>query len=120
MFVVDENTGRITLHRGDTGKVGITAATEYTFGADDVALFTVKSPDGTIIKSEIHMLDDKRFEVAFTNGETDYLSPGTYEWDVRYIANPVYDEDGSVVDGDIVATPRDPMAMNVLRTVGQI
>ena len=65
-------------------------------------------------------MENNRFQVSFLNSETDYLDSGLYEWDVRYIVNPVYDESGNIVDGDAVATPRDPMDLNLYRTVGQI
>lgn len=119
MFTVDTTTKKIELHRGDTGKIGITA-TGYSFGAADRAVFTLKGPDGSVVKEEIHVMENNRFEVEFKNADTDYLEPGTYEWDVRYSVNAVYDAEGKVVDGQAVGTPEDPMAMVIRRTVGQI
>ena len=118
MFVVEGN--QITLHRGDTGTIGITA-TGYTFGNDDRALFTVKSSNGTVIKQGVYAMTNNRFEVPFTNQDTDSLESGTYEWDVRYVVNPEYDQEtGAIVDGDAVATPMDPSPCVIRRTVGQI
>ena len=117
MFNVNGYT--INLHRGDTGTIGITAR-GYDFGPNDRALFTVKDKSGTIVKQAAYAMENNRFEVSFLNSETDYLDSGLYEWDVRYIVNPVYDEGGNIVDGDAVATPRDPMDLNLYRTVGQI
>ena len=117
MFNVDGF--KINLHRGDTGTIGITA-TGYTFGPNDRALFTVKDKNGTIVKQGIYPMVNNRFEVRFLNGDTDYLDSGLYEWDVRYVVEPVYDEEGKIVDGDAVATPKDPMDLNLWRTVGQI
>ena len=117
MFNVDGF--KINLHRGDTGTIGITA-TGYTFGPNDRALFTVKDKNGTIVKQGIYPMVNNRFEVPFLNGDTDYLDSGLYEWDVRYVVEPVYDEEGKIVDGDAVATPKDPMDLNLRRTVGQI
>lgn len=117
MFNVDGF--KINLHRGDTGTIGITA-TGYTFGPNDRALFTVKDKSGTIVKQGIYPMVNNRFEVPFLNGDTDYLDSGLYEWDVRYVVEPVYDEEGKIVDGDAVATPKDPMDLNLWRTVGQI
>ena len=109
----------INLHRGDTGTIGITAR-GYDFGENDRALFTVKDKSGTIVKQAAYAMENNRFQVSFLNSETDYLDSGLYEWDVRYIVNPVYDESGNIVDGDAVATPKDPMDLNLYRTVGQI
>lgn len=117
MFSVNGYT--IDLHRGDTGTIGITA-TGYTFGPDDRAVFTVKDLYGNVVKQGIYALDNNRFEVAFANGDTDQLETGLYEWDVRYVVNPVYDENDNIISGDAVATPKDPMDLRLRRTVGKI
>lgn len=117
MFTVNGFT--IEMHRGDTGTIGITAS-GYTFGPNDRALFTVKNKSGTVVKQGIYEMENNRFEVPFLNADTDYLENGLYEWDVRYVVNPIYDDNGKIVDGDAVATPKDPMDLNLLRTVGQI
>ena len=54
MFQVNGTT--ITMSRGDTGSVTF-RATGYTFGAEDRALFTVKSPEGTIVKQSAYPID---------------------------------------------------------------
>ena len=118
MFVV-ESGNRIDMHRGDTGIIGITA-TGYTFGADDRVLFTMKDSSGTIVMEGVYAMTNNRFEIEFKNADTDYLDPGTYEWDLRYIVNPVMDSSGKPIDGDGVATPSDPMLLNLRRTIGQI
>lgn len=119
MFNVEGN--KIELHRGDTGVIGITA-TGYDFGSADRALFTVKSPNGTVVKQGVYALENNRFEVEFTNSDTDTLDSGDYEWDVRYVVDPIYDQEdpGTIIDGAAVATPNDPMPCVLRRTVGQI
>ena len=118
MFVVQGN--EIMLHRGDTGTIGITAS-GYTFGNNDRALFTLKDRNGTLIKQGAYAMTNNRFEVAFENQDTDSLESGTYEWDVRYVVNPQYDQvTGAIVNGDAVATPMDPSPCVIRRTVGQI
>jgi hypothetical protein len=119
MFAVDGY--KIELHRGDTGVIGITA-TGYSFGPDDRALFTVRSGNGTVVKQGVYAMEDNRFEVEFTNSDTDTLDSGEYEWDVRYIVDPIYDQQDptTIIDGAAVATPRDPMPCVLRRTVGQI
>ena len=119
MFRVIDN--KIELHRGDTGVIGITA-TGYAFGESDRALFTLKNSQGSIVKQGVYAMENNRFEVEFTNSDTDYLQDGQYEWDVRYVVNPVYDQEDptKIVDGDCVTTPNDPMPCVLRRTVGQI
>ena len=118
MFQVDGDT--ITLSRGDTGSVDF-RATGYTFTEEDRALFTVKSAEGTIIKQNAYPIDSSGlFTVYFLNAETDYLAPGIYSYDVRYVIGPAYDSEGRIVDGDQVITPKTPKQLILLGTVGQI
>ena len=120
MFEVNAASGEIKLSRGDTGSV-VFHATGYTFGADDRALFTMKSNTGTVIKQEAYPIDSSgNFTVSFLNADTDHLAPGQYSYDVRYVINPYYDESGAIVDGDQVITPHLPRAVVLLATVGQI
>ena len=123
MFSV--NGYNITLSRGDTGamKVKATATLNgepFTFGADDRALFSIKNGQGEIVKEKIAELDNNEFTVYFLNADTDNLSPTTYFWDVRYIIHPYYDDNGRIVDGDQVITPKEPMNMNILTVVGDV
>ena len=117
MFNVDGY--KIDMHRGDTGAITI-RATGYAFGPNDRALFTVRNQQGTIVKQGVYAMENNAFVVHFLNAETDYLDRGTYEWDVRYIVNPIFDSDNNIIDGDAVSTPKDPMELNLRRTVGQI
>lgn len=118
MFQVEGFT--ITMSRGDTGSVVI-RATGHTFGADDRAMFTLKSAEGTVVKQGVYPIDDAgRITVPFLNAETDYLAPGTYKWDVRYVIHPYYNDDGDIVDGDQVITPKLPQTLELLPAVGEI
>lgn len=118
MFEVDGF--KITMSRGDTGSVVI-KATGHTFAEEDRALFTVKSPNGTVVKQGAYPISSGgTFTVYFLNAETDYLAPGKYTYDVRYVIGPIYDEEGNIVDGDQVITPKLPQPMILLDTVGNI
>jgi len=119
-FHVDTTTKTITLHRGDTGVVTISVE-GYTFGTDDRALFTVKDASGTAVIKRVYEMTDNAFEVEFANADTDYLAPGTYSWDARYVIDPQYDPNtGEIIDGDAVSTPGSPYSIVLLGTVGQI
>ena len=111
----------ITLSRGDTGALKITAETDYTFAANDRALFSVKNNNGEVVKQAAFPLDEnKAFVVTFFNADTDRLAAGGYTWDVRYIINPYYDAAGNIVNGDQVITPKTPMDLQLLQVVGEV
>lgn len=135
IFNVDGTT--ISISRGDTGAVRFRAnvtirGTEetYTFSERDRAVFTIKNGAGEIVKEKIAKLTDNVFTVIFFNQDTDLLSAGNYNWDVRYVINPYWEnavEDehgdivsGRIVDGDQVLTPNAPMSMQLLTVVGEI
>lgn len=119
MFGVNEYT--ITLSRGDTGAIKFTAETDHTFDPVDRALFSVKNAIGEVVKQQAFEIDEnKAFVVAFLNADTDTLSAGTYSWDVRYVIHPYYDDDGNIVNGDQVITPRQPMELQLLQVVGEV
>ena len=123
MFNVEGYT--INLSRGDTGalKVKATATLNgepFTFGSDDRALFSIKNAQtGEVVKEKIAEMDNNEFTVFFLNADTDALSPGNYQWDVRYVINP-YWKDGRIVDGDQVITPKEPQNMQLITVVGDI
>lgn len=123
MFNVQDNV--ITLSRGDTGalKVRATATLDgepFTFGTDDRALFSIKNANGEITMQKVCEMTDNAFIVYFLNADTDTLAPGAFSWDVRYIIHPYYDENGRIVDGDQVITPKTPMNMTLLTVVGDV
>lgn len=129
MFNVNVETGYIDMHRGDTGAFTI-RFTGYTLTSSDRVLVTFKSATGTVIKKEYHVPEDNRIRIQLRNPETDYLETGDYSWDARVIIDPIYDENGNVVegtgqeaeiiDGGAVSTPRDPMTLHIRTTVGQV
>ena len=119
MFGVSDYT--ITLSRGDTGSIKITAYTSYTFAAEDRALFSIKNATGDVVKQVAFALDENNaFVVYFFNADTDTLAPGSYTWDVRYIIHPYYDAEGKIINGDQVITPRLPMDLQLLQVVGEV
>ena len=119
MFYVDTDTKEITMHRGDTGSLTITF-TGYDFtNVNACALFTLKHGSIEIIK-EAHQIVDNQIVIEFANADTDWVNPGVFEYDVRVVIDPVYDEDGIPTDGTVVRTPEDPISCTIKRTVGQI
>ena len=90
-----------------------------------LGICTYKVPKEGIFKVDLkrkrtYEIEDGAFTVGFANAETDYLTPGTYTYDVRYVINPYYDGEGKIVDGDQVITPKTPRNVILLATVGQI
>ena len=122
MFSVDPTTKKITLHRGDTGEVTFTA-TGMEFGSSDRALLTIKSSSGTEILKEYYELVNGAFTLEFTNPMTDYLTPGQYKYDIRYVKDPTWEGSGAsaqITSGEIVSTPGSPFIIEILDTVGQV
>lgn len=123
MFVVEDYN--ISLSRGDTGALRVNATATlagepFTFGADDRALFSIKNANGEIIMQKASAMVNNSFTVYFLNNDTDSLSPGAFTWDVRYIIHPYYDDDGKIINGDQVITPKQPMTMALLTVVGDV
>ena len=117
MFVMNGTT--IEMSKGDTAAIRFTA-TGYTFDADDRALFSVKDRNGAIVKQKAYQMTNNQFIVYFVNSDTDTLTPGDYTWDVRFIVDPVYDDNGNIVDGDQVNTPKTPQTLKLLAVVGDV
>ena len=117
MFSIDGTT--ITLSRGDTGTVTV-GVSGYTFGSNDRALFTVRnaSTKQVIMRRELS-IESGVVTITFVNSDTDSLDAGRYEWDMRFVINPVY-TNGGISDGDEIITPELPMTLTLLTTVGQI
>ena len=98
MFSVDGTT--ITVSRGDTGAVKINASAirrdnsdNYIFGERDRAVFTIKSNNGTLVRERSYQMRNNQFTVVFYNQDTESFEQGSYQWDVRYVINPYYDEE---------------------------
>lgn len=96
MFEVEGT--HISLSRGDTGAIRFTmnakyrgTETPYTFGERDRAVFTMKGGNG-IVKQRSYQMDNNGFLLVFFNQDTDQFAAGEYNWDVRCIINPYYDE----------------------------
>lgn len=118
MFYVNDT--KITLSRGDTGTVTI-GVSGYTFDSNDRALFSIRNGSGTIVIQRAYEIINNEVEIEFVNSDTDQLPSGNYEWDIRFIIDPMYDENNQIYDGaGGVITPNTPMKIELLPTVGQI
>lgn len=90
----------ITISRGDTGAIRFAANAKrrdtgepYTFGERDRALFSIKGGNGQILKQRAYPIVNNLFTVVFFNADTDKFATGAYNWDVRYVINPYYEDD---------------------------
>lgn len=114
-----ENGTTLVMHRGNTGTLRIRLR-GYTFGSVDRVLFMMKSMSGTEIKSKICEVDENGYiEIPFVNTDTDYLSPGQYKWAITAATDPEYEE-GKIVNGSGVCTPRDDMFIRIVDTAALI
>lgn len=120
MFIVDEETRQITLHKGDTGEITFTI-NGYDFSSLNLRCVFSMKQSGVEVKEEIHELDENnQFTVEFINTDTDYLTPGSYEYDVTVVVDPVFDGTGKIIDGSVVRTLCDPIPVTIKRTVRNI
>lgn len=111
MFSLTPETGLIELNVGDTGSVEVEGHRDdgEAWTEDDRAVFTVKGGD-TIVIERTYALDSDTLGngvilIEFHSNDTKDLKPGSYTWEIRWFANPYYDEDDNIVGGDIVDTP---------------
>lgn len=118
MFRINAAEKTLTMSRGDTGEL-IIGVTGYTFNSNDRALFTVRLIGGSVVMRRELQIVNNTVTITFVNSDTDSLEGGNYEWDIRYVTNPIY-ENGEIVDGTDVVTPEEPMRLILLTTVGQI
>ena len=117
MFIVNEVTKQIDMHRGDTGGIRIKFRGRDLREMDAWALFTLKNAR-TEVKIVFQQIVDNRIDIMFSNADTDNVEPGTYEYDVRVIVNPTLDDEGMPINGEDVKTVQDPIPVTIRRTVG--
>ena len=104
MFALDTDGKTILMHQGNTGTLRI-KLNGYTFGANDRVRFEVRDSSGTILKYKNCEVDANGYiSIAFTNTDTDYLSPGDYLYGITAVADPVYDGT-TITNGSKVYTP---------------
>ena len=108
MFVIDVETMRIEMHKGDTGSFLVTAekASGAAWTDADRMIFTVAAPDGTVMLERYYRLDSGRESVdldagqaliEFHNDDTDSWAVTTYNTQLRFIGDAVWDG-GPVTD----------------------
>lgn len=111
----------ITITRGDSGLLTITAQSGHVFGEADRAVFTVKDGERVVKRETVTPEADGRVQIAFSSAETEKWPAGrAYRWDVRYVLDAVTDETGRVTDGREVITPMAPQRLTVMEAVGDV
>ena len=98
-FVVDYESGNITMNRGDTGsfKVHASRSNGESWTSASRMLFTVRNGQGEIVMQRIYRLDDQWdlgdgvVLIEFHNDDTDQWDPGSYTMERRYNVNPIWD-----------------------------
>ena len=117
MFDV-KNMG-ISVSRGDTGTVTI-HTTGYTFGENDRAIFTIKDASRVTVRKDVLEITDGDVTITFTNKQTKLLRSGTYVWDVRFVVDPEYDDNGNITGGTEVYTPYTNLSLTGADAVGDV
>lgn len=100
-FLYDENTNKIALEPGDTG--GFTVGIEWPrVDVTNVALVlgvcTNKGED--VLRKHWLFNEEGIVHVWFCNHDTRDIDSGTYKWQMRFVTDPEYDEDGNVIAQD--------------------
>ena len=110
----------IQISAGDTGIVRFDVeGTKLT--EKDRAVFTAKTRSGqTVLRKIIKPEKEDEILLPFVNADTEKVTPGNYEWDIRIVLGAKFGAGGDVVDGDDVITPFLPGQFSVLRTVGNV
>ena len=121
MFDIDA-AGNIRMSRGDTAAftVGVSRKDGAPFSELDRAVFTVKNSAGVEIMYRIYPIASGEFRVSFSNADTDSLPTGSYSYDIRYVIDPNYDDNGRIIDGNEVLTPMQPKTITLIATVGAV
>ena len=99
MFYVDGITRSVTLTKGDTGPL-ILSAEDYAFADEDRAILIVTDHCGTDVIRKVQAPQNGKFQIVFGNADTEFLAPGEYRFRVRFVLHPYYDESGEIVNGN--------------------
>lgn len=89
---------RLIIPRGDTGTFSIPMRAQMS--ESDVAIFSIFDP-----LTHKNLLEKKAEQSSntliftFSQEDTVNLAPRRYLWDVTIYTDPVYDEDGILIDG---------------------
>lgn len=112
MFQVDYDTGAIEISKGDTGSFELEAIREdrQAWGENDRAVFTVRGASGENVIERVYRLDSETpgngvIVIEFHNEDTDQLDPGTYTWEMRFVAGQYTDSEGKIINGNFIRTP---------------
>lgn len=109
----------IYLTRGDTASL-LVIPEGYHFGSDDRAVFTIRTFDRDVVMERQYQVSDEGFVISFSNSDTDWLPAGEYNWDIRYVVDPQYDDAGRIVNGSIVSTPQTPCKFFLEEAQGEV
>lgn len=88
---------RLIIPKGDTGFFSLPNCGVYD--KKDIAVFSVKDPltRKTIIEKIVDASGDGLL-IEFKKEDTAKLEAGEYFWDVKIYNDPIYDEDGVLID----------------------
>lgn len=120
MFDVDTTNRKITMHCGDTGTFAINI-TGRTIASGDRCLVTFRNKQKQIVRQSIMPITDGKLQITFANDDTQSWTPGLYDIEVRYVADPVIDQTtGSITNGSFVRTARNTFTLDLREVEGEI
>lgn len=117
MFEIDYSDMKIKMHRGDTGAffIGAEKDSGAAWGVHDRMVFTVVNGSGETMMKRYYRLDSGRTSVDLPdgvalielhNGDTDQWPNGTYNTELRFVTDAVWDgseETDDMVDATVSA-----------------
>ena len=125
MFEIGKDDYQIKISKGDSGSFYV-ESNGRNLCASDRVLFTVKSKSRNARKETVYIerlyTPDRHGNVLikFSPTDTIHMSPGQYQWDLRYLYGVVVDDNGSVQTVNAIETPFEAASFRVINTVGEV
>ena len=101
-FTFDEETRKISMPPGDTGNIWLEIDWPAMKAGDAVIFAIVSRREGDMLLKAAEVEQDAesglyRAHIRLCNHDTRDIEPGTYNWQVRLVTDPVRDENGNVI-----------------------
>jgi hypothetical protein len=112
-YTFDPETLAVTLDCGDTFNMRL-KLTDIQFDVAVFAIYNAKARED-ILKKAVK-IESGGAKIRLSNADTRDLEAGNYNWNLRFVSNPAYGENGEVIvddDSDDVVTLFGPAKSDV-------
>lgn len=125
MFEIGKDDYQIRISRGDSGSFYV-ESNGRRLTENDRVLFTVKNKARNARKEVVYI--ERLYKpdchgnalIEFSPVDTVHMTPGQYQWDLRYLYGVVMDDNGKMQTVDAIETPFEAASFRVLNTVGEV